>query len=64
MTANRPMIALAAAALALAGCATAPPSAPTPAQTKQLAQLQKAYDSGVITRDQFEAQKKKILGAR
>jgi hypothetical protein len=52
-------------ALALAACATnPPPAAPTPAQVKQLSQLQKALDTGVITRDQYDAQKKKILNAK
>jgi hypothetical protein len=52
-------------AAALAACATTPPLAtPTPAQAKQLAQLQKAYDTGVITRDQYDAQKKKIMASK
>ena len=50
------------AALLLAACATTPAPAPvTPAQKAQLTQIEKAYAGGVITRDQYEAQKKKIL---
>ena len=48
--------------LLLAGCASTPALAPvSPAQKAQLAQIEKAYAGGVITRDQYEAQKKKIL---
>ena len=49
-------------ALLLTACATTPPPAPLSASQKaQLAQIEKAYAGGVITRDQYEAQKKKIL---
>jgi len=48
--------------LLLAACATTPAPAPlTATQTAQLAQIDKAYKGGVITRDQYDAQKKKIL---
>ena len=59
----KPMRAVAlSAALLLAACATTPAPAPvTGAQKAQLTQIEKAYAGGVITRDQYEAQKKKIL---
>ena len=42
--------------------ATTPAPAPVSASQKaQLTQIEKAYAGGVITRDQYEAQKKKIL---
>lgn len=51
--------------LLLGACATTPaPATLSATQKSQLAQVEKAYAGGIITRDQYEAQKKKILGAK